>query len=277
MQIIRQAWQAFVALFYDGGFAMACAMAFSLVLAIFPFFMFVSAIAGFLGGPEMAAVAAEQIFQLLPDEVARFLVPQIEAVLGQERYDLLTYGGLITLFFASNGIESLRWALNTSYEDKDERSIFWLRLQSFGLVVMTALVMLFLAYTVVIAPLISSAFGAKLSVLLPQALVSKWLRIVVAFVILVALLFAFHAWLPAGHRRFKDLWPGIMATIIMWLVTGYGFSYYLGFTNYGAIYAGMSQVVIVLIFFYLSSAIMIFGAEYNHARMQARAQLDPRA
>ena len=270
MTILRQAWRAFLALFYDGGFAMAGAMAFSLVLAIFPFFMFVSGIAGFIGGAELAAVAAEQIFQMMPREVAAYLVPQIEAVLGQERYSLLTYGGLITLFFASNGIESLRWALNTSYEDDDQRSIFWLRLQSFALVIMTALVMLFLAYTVVIAPLISSAFGANLAALLPHALLSKWLRIIVAFLILVTLLFVFHAWLPARRRSLAELWPGIAMTIILWGLTAYGFSYYLDFTNYSTIYAGLSQAVIALIFFYLASAIMIYGAEFNHARALER-------
>jgi len=268
MRFFKLAWQAFANLFNDGGFSMAGAVAFSLVLAIFPFFMFVSAMAGFLGGPDLAAIATEQTFQLLPKEVARYLVPQIEAVLGQDRYDLLTVGGLVTLFFASNGIESLRWALNTSYEDNDERSFFWLRLQSTGFVIMTALVLLFLSYTVLIAPLVANSFGAKLSVLLPGALLSEWLRIFMGLIILVALLFAFHAWLPGRQRSFNELWPGIGLTIILWGLGAYGYSYYLGYSQYGAIYAGLSQIVITMIFFYISAAILIFGAEYNHVRMQ---------
>lgn len=269
MRFFKLAWRAFANLFNDGGFSMAGAVAFSLVLAVFPFFMFVSAVAGFLGGADLAAVAAEQTFHLLPKEVARYLVPQIEAVLGQERYDLLTVGGLVTLFFASNGVESLRWALNTSYEDEDNRSIFWLRLQSTAFVIMTALVLLFLSYTVLIAPLFAKTYGAKLSLLLPGALLSEWLRIFMGLIILVALLFTFHAWLPGRQRSLQQLWPGIALTIILWGLSAYGYSYYLAYSQYGAIYAGLSQIVIAMIFFYISAAILIFGAEYNHVRMQA--------
>ena len=72
---------------------------------------------------------------------------------------------------------------------------------------------------------------------------------------------------PAGR-----LWPGIVTTLLLWLIAGRIFAAYLArFANYTATYAGLASVVTAIFFLYLIALIMIFGAEFNAALGRLRA------
>ena len=270
MGFFRLVRDALGRLFEDGGFSLAAAMAFSTILALFPFFVFVGALAGFLGGPDLAKVAVQTAAAYLPREVATAIEPQILSVLTTQRVDLLTIGALTTLFFASNGIESLRWALNLAYDVEEGRSFIWQRFQSIILVILSAFIVLLLALSVVNLPEFTKLLGPKVAAFMTQAVLSQKLQFAIAVLLACVLLYGLHAWLPAGFRRLREIWPGIVITMVLSMLCIAGFSYYLIYSDYGAIYAGMAQAVIVLMFFYFIAAIIIFGAEFNRA-VQARA------
>ena len=115
MQRYRTLLEALYRLYEHSGFAMAGAVAFSFVVSLFPFCIFLGALAGIFGGRELAAQAVEQLFQILPPSVAAGLAPQVEAIMGRTRIDLLTVSAGLSLFFATNAIETLRTALNGAY------------------------------------------------------------------------------------------------------------------------------------------------------------------
>src|SRR5262245_20198361 len=80
------------AVYADSGFAMAGAVAFSFVLSLFPFCIFLGALAGVFGGEERAQEGIKQLFEIVPKPVAEALAPEVMEVMGRSRYDLLTYG-----------------------------------------------------------------------------------------------------------------------------------------------------------------------------------------
>jgi membrane protein len=66
------------------------------------------------------------------------------------------------------------------------------------------------------------------------------------------------------------LWPGILLTLVLWILVASGFTFYLeSFANYTATYAGLAGIMTALIFLYLMAVILIFGAEYNSALTRA--------
>ena len=76
--------QAFYALFADSGFAMAGAVAYSFVLSLFPFCIFLGALAGYFGGEPLAKQAIAQLFELVPAPVVQAIAPEVMAVMGQQ-------------------------------------------------------------------------------------------------------------------------------------------------------------------------------------------------
>ncbi len=85
-------------------------------------------------------------------------------------------------------------------------------------------------------------------------------------------LFILHMLLPAGHRRIRDVWPGIAATLVLWLVAGYVFGRYLSDFSYAYVtyYAGLASVMTALIFLYFSACLFIYGGELNAAIKRVR-------
>ncbi len=264
MQRYRTLLEAIYRLYEHSGFALAGAMAYSFVVSLFPFCIFLGALAGVFGGRELANEAVAQLFQILPKEVAAGIAPQVESIMGNTRIDLLTASAGLALFFATTAIETLRTALNAAYRVVEERSYFLCLLRSMLFVLISAATVLILAWVVIVGPVIAARVEPNLT----QPLVdSTWLgetvRYGLAVAVIAALLITFHLWLAAGKRRVKDVWPGVLLSMVLWLVVASVYSYYLDFGDWSRFYAGLTQLMVALIFFQLTGVIVILGAELN--------------
>lgn len=264
MQRYRTLLEAIYRLYEHSGFAMAGAVAFSFVVSLFPFCIFLGAVAGIVADRGLAAKAVEQLFQILPPSVANGLAPQVEQIMGRSRIDLLTVSAGLSLFFATSAIETLRAALNGAYRVVEKRPYIFCLLRSMLFVVVSAISMLLLTWVVVVGPAYAARFDPGLTQwFLRGSWPSAVLRYVSGAVVIGAQLFAFHMWLAAGRRRVQDVWPGVLLSTVLWLAAASLYSYYLSFSDYTRIYAGLSQLMVAMIFFQMTAAIFILGAELN--------------
>src|SRR5688572_4787630 len=121
-------------------------------MSLFPFLILVAALAPYFGTIELANEVAQILLEVWPTQVATPLAKEVQNVLGTARGDVLTIGVLLAIFFASSGIESLRIGLNRAYGVTETRSLWLMRLESIGYVIIAAIAMLVLAFLVVLAP-----------------------------------------------------------------------------------------------------------------------------
>ena len=106
---------AFYTFLADDGWAIASHIALSTLMALFPFLIVLTSLAGFFGSKELADQAVELLLQVWPQQVADSLSREIHDVLTTTRRDALTIGLVLAVYFASNGFESLRVGLNRAY------------------------------------------------------------------------------------------------------------------------------------------------------------------
>lgn len=273
MKIIKRA----LAHFNDSdGYAMASHVALSLMIALFPFLIFAVTLASITDTEGISQAIVDLVFEYWPDAIAEPIVNEINAVLSTAGAGYLTFGIVLAVFFASNGVEAVRVALNRAYGDEDDRSIWRQRAQSLLFVVAGAILMLFIAVLLVFAPIYFSFVEVSSPTFYYWLFRSEAVRWFTAFCLLVFVVFACHYWLPAAHRPLARLWPGILFTLILWIIVASGFSLYLdSFANYSATYAGLAGIMTALIFLYLMAAILIFGAEYNAAKEKVNVVRDP--
>ena len=257
----RAAWRLVMV---DEGLVLAGYIAFTAFLSLFPFLIFLAALAGFLGDRETADRFIEAMFEFMPDDVAETLAPAVGEVVGARHGGLLTFGILFTLWFASNGFEALRTGLNRAYGVSEQRAIWWLRLQSIAFVISGGLIILFLSLVVVLGPLVWRVLGPTVDQMLETRLVFGTARYVFAAVLLFGALILLHRWLPNTRQAFRRILPGVAATTVLWLLGAGVFAWYVGhLTDYSVYYGSLGGVAITLMFFYVSAIIFIFGAEIN--------------
>lgn len=256
----------------DGGMSMASAVAYSFLLSVFPFCIFLGALAGTIGGRELADAAVAQLFQVVPETVAKALAPEVEKVMGRTQYGLVTLGAAVSLFFATSAIESLRAALNVAYGVREGRSYLFCFLQSLFLIFMTAAGMLVFAWGLVAGPALLAARNWAPGIwLLDHGLLSPTSRYTIVVAVMLAQLLAYHLWLAAGRRSIWDVWPGVLLSVALWIVAGWIYAWWITVSDYSIFYAGLTQLFTALIFFQVSGMIMIFGAAYNRALAEVRA------
>jgi membrane protein len=263
LQLAADAFEHFNA---DDGWAIASHIALSTLMALFPFLIVVTALAGFFfGSKELADEAAHILLEAWPKEVAAPLSLDITGVLTSTRGDILTLGVLFALYFASSGVESLRIGLNRAYDIREPRSWWLLRIESIVYVLVGAVAILAFSFLVVLAPLILQKLVRYVPALEQFGDLITFARYAVAAVVLIVSLMIVHLWLPAGRRSFNQIAPGIVATLALWLISGAIFGRYLASYAfaYVSMYAGLASAMIALVFLYVCASIFIYGGELN--------------
>ena len=264
---------AFYTFLADDGWAIASHIALSTLMALFPFLIVLTSLAGFFGSKELADQAAELMLQIWPAQVANALSGEIHDVLTTTRGDALTVGAVFAVYFASNGVESLRVALNRAYAVIE---IAQLVLAAAGIDRLYADCRGNRAGDGVPDRSRSADYRRREALHPADRRINESLlnlaRYGITGLAMFIALVILHAWLPSGRRSFLQIIPGIIFTMLASLVSGIGFGLYLArfANNYVTMYAGLASVVIALVFLYFIAAIFVFGGELNAAIIKSR-------
>ncbi len=263
---LRIAGDAFRHFLADDGWAIASHIALSTLMALFPFLIVVTALAGFFfGSKELADEAARLLLEAWPAQVAGPIATDITGVLTNTRGDVLTFGVLFAVYFASSGVESLRVGLNRAYDAEEMRPWWLLRLESIVYVLVGAVAILAFSFLVVLAPLLWEKLVQYVPAIQPFDNLVTIARYAIAASVLVFALAILHGFLPAGRRSFVEIAPGLIATLLLWLISGAAFGRYLASYAfaYVSMYAGLASAMVALVFLYVCSSIFIYGGELN--------------
>jgi membrane protein len=257
----RIALDAFYAFAADDGWALASHIALSALLALFPFLIVLTALAGYVGSKDLADNVANLFLSTWPEGVAAPLAREIHNVLTVTRGGVLTIGVVLAVYFASSGVDSLRIALNRAYRPTETRAWWLLKLESIAYVLVAVAALLALGFLIVLAPLAFATAVKYLPWLAPLERQFTYTRYAVAGTLIVISLFVAHKWLPGGKRRFVEIAPGIIVTLILWLASGILFGRYLAefANNYVTMYAGLASAMIALVFLYWTATIFVYG------------------
>jgi len=271
---VRVPLDAFECFLAADGWAIASYIALTALMSLFPFLILVNAIAGAIGSRDLGDEAGRLLLGAWPREVAAPIAGDVRQVQTAAQSGAVTVSALFAVYFASNGIESLRIGLNRAYDVVETRSWWLLRLESILYVLVSAIALLVVAVFVVLGPLLVATGTRYVPWLEPIGRLATLARLATAAGILVVALVLVHMWLPAGRRRIRQVLPGVAVTIALWLVGGTSFGLYLAqYANrYVTTYAGLASAMIALVFLYLSAAIFIYGGELNSAIMRARRE-----
>ncbi|MGR3615939.1 MAG: YihY/virulence factor BrkB family protein [Paracoccaceae bacterium] len=255
------------------GFVMSSHIAMSLMLALFPFVLFTVALAGTLADIMSRDVAMDDMIELVfgswPDQVADPIESELYAVLATSSSKLVTLGGVLTLYFASNGVDAIRIAMSQAYREVDPRP-YW---QKRGLCLLFVLAAGAGILAVAILELALPLYTEFLKLAFPDQVqnvfsADRLSSLISAATPLLAIIAA-HLWLPGTRHSLRDILPGVVLTSVLCSLLGWGFAVYVSsFASYSATYAGLAGAMAALIFLYFNAAIIILGAEFNGALLR---------
>jgi membrane protein len=247
-------------------FDVAAQLAYNALLGLFPFIIFLITVLAFLPLKGAADELARLIHEIAPTEAAPLLDQTMRAVVTNRHGRLLAVSLVGSMWAASSGVAALTSALNRAYDTRETRSWFRVRLQSLVITLFSVVMLVVGAVALLVGPGVVEHLAEWFHLgSLPLTLYYwlRWPSIVVVMSLMLAVLY----WAcPNLHQRFRLLTPGSVVAIPLWIGVSLGFNAYVNTLGSGSInrtYGALGAGVVLMLWIYLSSLIVLLGGEMN--------------
>lgn len=233
-----------------------------LILSLFPFLIFVMTLIGY------ANISLEDKIKdlegIMPVEAVSIIEEILQDVAKGRNEALLSFGMLATLWAASKGINAIIKGLNRAYE-VDESRVFW---KIRGIAFMATLIIGFVILLSILLLVLGGWLKTQVFQLfdLPYGFQKLWDLLQYAIPLLVLfLVFTLLYWIaPSRRLSLKEVVPGAFFSTIGWIATSVLFSVYVNqFSDFTKTYGSLGGVMVLLIWLYISSMILLAGGEIN--------------
>jgi membrane protein len=249
----------------DRVFTGAAALAYFLLLAIFPGAIFVLSLLPYLSIPHMQQAIMDLLHQVLPAQSATLFEGTIRHLVSEKKGGLLTFGFVFMLWSASTGMYAIMQQLNAAH-DTSERRPFW-KVQAIAFVLMLVFVLLVIGslslviFGGVVQSWLASMIGWSRLLLIFLATL-RWIIIGISLLLSLALIYRFG---PDVNVKFRLISPGNVVAATLIALSSIGFQFYvMAFgRNYNATYGSLGAVIILMLWLYLAGIAILVGCEIN--------------
>lgn len=241
----------------------ASALAFQALFSIFPFVLFVLALLGFLQLTDFIAWLQATAMSVLPGEAAG-IVTEVIAGLQKQDPGLLSFGVVLALWTASSAVRVIMHASNRAFAVKERRPAWKLYPLSILYTLALAAMLIGAALALNLGPTGMEWLAARVGLQSTFVAVWPWLRMPAAFLLLILSASVIYYAAPNCKQDFRLITPGAILAISVWILATLGFKYYVtNFADYNAMYGSIGAIIALLFYFFISSAVLLFGAEVN--------------
>lgn len=250
-------------------FGMAAEMGFMLVIGIFPFMLFLTALFGWLGKHSFMNPLIVFLQQVMPGDVINL----IETVLNEVWF--FTKGGLIAIFgfcitviLSTNALAIVLKGLNRAYKVEETRSFLYTRLLSLVMVFVNALVLFLSINLIIFGKVIIKFLITYTGFTVHSGNMMLLIRWPIAFVALYIMAYLHYYILPdlGGKEKIRrrSALPGTLFFSISWLLGSWGFSVYINnLHTYNFVYGTIGGFAVLMVWLYYTSILILVGGEIN--------------
>jgi membrane protein len=251
---------------------LSAGVAFYAMLSLFPALIAMISIYGLVAEPKTARAQVQRLADIMPAQAREVLTGQLEALTQSAGRGLslgAVLGILVALWAASAGMKAMIDGINVAYDQTETRKFFRLRGLALLLTLGAILTMAVAIGIIVVLPVVTDLLGPVGRVLLA---VARWPLLAGLMLLGLGVLYRFAP--NRSDARWRWVTVGSVVATVLWLIGSGLFSLYVDrFANYNRTYGVLGAVVVLLMWLYLSSFVVLLGAELNNA-MELRTKRD---
>lgn len=246
----------------------ASAVSFNFFLAIFPSVIFIFTLIPYIPIENFQERLLSLLKEIMPHNAYEATKETIFDIVTNQRGGLLSVGFISALYFSTNGFNSLITTFNATYHDMETRSPFQQRLVSIYLVIISTLLI-----TIAIALMIFSEIA--LNIIFKKEQLVYYLVMLGRWIILFGLFYSMISFTyflgPSKKSRRRFASPGSMLATVLSVLTSVAFTYYVNnFGQYNKLYGSIGTLIVILLWIYLNSLVILAGFDLNASIRQAK-------
>lgn len=253
----------------------AAGCAFYATLALFPTITMLISLYGMVYNPDTVQPQLHYLESFMPPAAFSLISDRIQSLVSEPAKGLgisFVISLLISFWSSSTGTQSILNALTLAYNEKETRGMIKFQLVSLGMTLVA---------------IIGTALAIGILVLIPVVItfvgLSEYAKILVAslsFVVMIAFVLIalglLYRYGPAGTGR-TFYAPGAGIATVVWLLGSWAFGLYVGnFAAYSVTYGPLATLIGLMMWFYLTAYVVLFGAEVNAALDREWEKMKPR-
>jgi membrane protein len=242
----------------------SAAMAYYALFAFVPALTSVVLIYAWVSNPAEISDHLAKISQFVPEQIMLILNDQLKN-LANKASTTLGFSAitalLIAIWSASKGSKAIIEALNIIYDEEDKRGFFKLNSLAIGMTFLGAILGVLAIAVIVVVPIITGIFDFGLATEI-IATASSWLVLLALFSTFLSIVYRF------GPNRDRAKWKwvswGAVTAAVLWALVSALFSWYAKeFGNFNKTYGSLGAVIVLMMWFYISSFVVLLGGEIN--------------
>jgi membrane protein len=249
---------------------LAAEIAYRFLFAVFPFGLFVAALGAFIANSLHIDNPAQQIVaglgDNLPPSIAEGLRPELERLLTSARADLLTVGAITALWAATGGTNALVKGIHRAYEVPEQRPFLLRYAVAVGLTLLGAVGVIASFVTIVGGAMLTQQIAAQFGLGDQAFAVVQLMRWPAVFLVLTAAVAILFRYAPSIVVPWRWIVAGAALFTVGWIVATAALGFYAAnVANYGATYGSLGAVIVLMLWFYATAAMLLIGAELTAA------------
>lgn len=254
----------------------ASSLSYNFMLAIFPSIIFLFTLIPYIPIDDFQENLMEFLAIIVPSQAFEVVQSTLEDIINKQNGGLLSFGFILATFFATNGMTSLMMAFNKASLTKESRTWgqrrFTALALSFAIIMALSLGIVIFTYTGIIINHIKLQISIDLSSFWTFIIkLSRWIILFVIYFFTVSIVYKFG---PSASKRWKLINPGATFATILAILTFSGFAYYINnFNTYNKLYGSIGTMIVIMIWMYLNSLILLIGFELNASIQLSRKSI----
>lgn len=244
----------------------ASSLAYNFMLALFPAIIFLFTLIPFI--PRRIGFQKQLmdfIVLILPADAYRAFETTLNEIVNKPNRGLLSFGFFLSLFFATNGVHSLMMAFNKSSLIIETRTWLKQRLIAILLTISIALSVIICIVAMTIGEValnyIDDELNIKGNFIAYLIQLTRWSLLGILYFVTISILYKYG---PAHAKKWRFFSAGSCLSTILAFLTIWGFSFYINnFSSYNKVYGSISTLIVLMIWLYLNSLILLVGFELN--------------
>jgi membrane protein len=267
--IVRGLKRLIISVIKNDFYGMAAEMGFMLVIGIFPFMLFLTAVFGWMGNKAMMTPILRFLATFMPEQAMNLIMTVLsEAMIFSHGRLMAIIGFCVTLILSTNALAVVLKGLNRAYKVPETRNFVYTRLLSLLMVFVDTMVLFLSINLIVFGKTIINLMVSHFHMSEGVAITLLTLRWPIAFAALFFMAFLSYYILPdlRGNERFKQksAIPGTWFFTTLWLVGSWGFSIYVNnLKTYNLVYGTIGAFAVLMVWLYYTSILILIGGEIN--------------
>lgn len=253
----------YIRFIFDNIPSKAAEISFYLLLSFFPFLIFIITLISYIPLIHLN-LYIDWLSKVMPSNAYSIVIYIIDKAIADKSTNLLIVSFIITLWSVTSGVKAIIRGINNAYDEEETRSylkiILISQLFTIEIVLLITFSLILIVYGNIVSVFILNFFGFEHYVLMVLNLVRYLMALLTMFLLFISLF----KYTPNNSFKIKDIIPGTIVSTIGWLASSFIFSYYANnFINYNLLYGSIGGIIALLSWLYLSSMVILIGAEVN--------------